>query len=1230
MLIPPELMGAHIGPTRSHTTGRVHSLAFRAVTALFGHLGVEWNVLTLDDRERAQLAEVIALHQRFRPLLHSGDTVRFDPVRNGQEPASQAYGVYSADRSEALVAHVQLTTGMSLLPPPLRLPGLVPDRRYVRRARPVARGDVGMAAERHRAHRRPVGGARRAAAAPAPRERHPPPPHRCLTRTAARRMAGVSDRISAADVAKVAQLARLDVTAEEIERMTVQLDGMLEHFADIDALDLAAVDPMTQPYPLVNVLRPDVVRPASTATKCSPPRPPPRTAASVCRRSSGSTLMGIATDIAAARSRRAPPRPPISSSSISPRIAEREPEIHAFNLVMADEARAARRRRSTRTVAAGNDPGPLAGVTVALKDNMCTRGVPTTCSSKILEGWKPPYDATVVRHAAAPPAPSPSARPTSTSSPWAPAPRTPPSAPPGTRTTLSRVPGGSSGGSAAAVAAGFSHVALGSDTGGSIRQPAALCGVVGVKPTYGYVSRYGLVAFASSLDQIGPFTSTVADAALVLDVIGGHDPLDSTSIPQQHPSLTDGDRAGRGRPARRAHHRPARGRRPRCAGAARSRLRRARRPRAPPSSTSQVPAFTFGLTAYYLIAPAEASSNLARYDGVRYGLRVEAADTNAMYGATRAAGFGDEVKRRIMLGTYALSAGYYDAYYGKALKVRRLIHDDFERAYQQADVLLTPTSPTVAFQFGAKGDNPFAMYLCDTYTIPTNLAGHPGMSVPFGTGAARPAGGCAGARRHPAGADHVPRRRSTGTRSAGEVSEYDGLPGDWELVVGLEVHVELATDDQAVLAPAPTASATSRTPTSTRSRSACPARCRCSTSRRSSWPCASALALNCTIQPCTFHRKNYFYPDMPKAYQISQYDQPLNVDGYLDLPDGMRVGIERAHMEEDAGKSTHVGGSGGRVHGATHSLIDLNRAGVPLVEIVSRPDIRSAEEARQYVNELRSILVAIGASDAKMEEGCMRVDANVSVHKPGTPLGTRCEIKNVNSVRSRRPRHRVRGPSPDRPARERRHGPPGDPSLGRERRPHAHAAQQGRRRRLPLLPRARPRAAGAVGEWIHRVHASLPLLPAQRRAHLADRHRAGRRQRGGHERGRARPGRLRARGRRTSAATSARALVYVKEAFADQGTDPAVPAARSRGAHHAWRSSGKVTATQAKAVLAETASPTAAATRRPSPRPRASRRSTPAPLEAAGRPGHRRPTPMRGRSSAPATARRWVPSSAWS
>ncbi len=414
------------------------------------------------------------------------------------------------------------------------------------------------------------------------------------------------------------------------------------------------------------------------------------------------------------------------------RIAAREPEIHAFNLVLADEARATAAEIDA-AVAAGRDPGPLAGVPVALKDNLCTRGIPTTCSSKILDGWRPPYTATAVERLVA--AGAVAVGKTNLDE-FAMGSSTENSAFGPTRNphNIERVPGGSSGGSAASVAAGFSSIGIGSDTGGSIRQPAALCGVVGVKPTYGLVSRYGLIAFASSLDQIGPFTNTVADAALVCEVVGGHDPRDSTSIPQPFPAVSAALQDGvSGLRIGRITDLPD--------GAdpdVMARLDAAFEALADAGATIvdvQVPAFTYGLTSYYLVAPAEASSNLARYDGVRYGLRVDAVDTAHMNAATREAGFGAEVKRRIMLGTYALSAGYYDAYYGKALKIRRMIADDFATAYRSCDVMLTPASPTVAFRFGSKVDSPLAMYLCDVYTIPSNLAGHPAMSVPFGTGA---------------------------------------------------------------------------------------------------------------------------------------------------------------------------------------------------------------------------------------------------------------------------------------------------------------------------------------------------------------------------------------------------------------------------------------------------------------------------------------------------------------
>ncbi|MBW3547148.1 MAG: Asp-tRNA(Asn)/Glu-tRNA(Gln) amidotransferase subunit GatA [Actinobacteria bacterium] len=413
-------------------------------------------------------------------------------------------------------------------------------------------------------------------------------------------------------------------------------------------------------------------------------------------------------------------------------IRERDGEIHAFLTLMDEHARSAA-EGIDRRVAAGEDPGPLAGVPVALKDNLCTRGVPTTCSSRILEHWRPPYDATVVSRLVAAGA-VPIGK--TNLDEFAMGSSTENSAFGPTRNPhdTGRVPGGSSGGSAAAVAAGFAPLGLGSDTGGSIRQPAGLCGVVGVKPTYGMVSRYGLVAFASSLDQIGPLAPTVADAAALLEVIAGHDPLDSTSIPGPAPALrasldqgVDGLRVGvitellgEG-----------------IAPDVRARVEAAADALAAAGAKveeASVPAVGFGLSAYYLIAPAEASSNLARYDGVRYGLRVEAPTTGAMNVATRTAGFGPEVKRRIMMGSFVLSSGYYDAYYGKAQKVRTLIIRDFAAAYETFDLLVCPTTPTTAFPLGAKVSDPLAMYLSDVCTIPSNLSGDPAISVPFGRG----------------------------------------------------------------------------------------------------------------------------------------------------------------------------------------------------------------------------------------------------------------------------------------------------------------------------------------------------------------------------------------------------------------------------------------------------------------------------------------------------------------
>ena len=412
-------------------------------------------------------------------------------------------------------------------------------------------------------------------------------------------------------------------------------------------------------------------------------------------------------------------------------IAARDEEINAFLHLTEDRARV-QAAAVDKAVSAGDRVGPLAGVPIALKDNMCTRGAPTTCSSKILEGWLPPYDATIVGRLEA--AGAVIVGKTNLDE-FAMGSSTENSAFGPTRNPLdtSRVPGGSSGGSAAAVAANYVPLSLGSDTGGSIRQPAALCGVVGVKPTYGAVSRYGLIAFASSLDQIGPFARSVADAALCFDVISGHDERDSTSIPAAltptAPTLHDGvdglrvgiidELMGEGIDEDVRRRTLEAGDALASAGAT--------------VETVSVPATIYGLAAYYLIAPAEASSNLARYDGVRYGLRVDGSNVATMNTNSRSAGFGDEVKRRIMLGTYALSSGYYDAYYGKAQKVRSLIATEFAAAYQNFDLLLSPTSPSTAFELGAKSD-PMALYMCDVCTIPSNLSGHPAMSVPFGVG----------------------------------------------------------------------------------------------------------------------------------------------------------------------------------------------------------------------------------------------------------------------------------------------------------------------------------------------------------------------------------------------------------------------------------------------------------------------------------------------------------------
>ncbi len=428
------------------------------------------------------------------------------------------------------------------------------------------------------------------------------------------------------------------------------------------------------------------------------------------------------------------------------RIAAVDDAVHAFLHVAHDEALATAADVDARR-AAGEELHPLAGVPIAIKDVVVTKGLPTTAGSRILQGWVPPYDATLVERIKAARLPilgktnmdefamgssTEHSAYGNTHNPW----------------DLDRIPGGSGGGSAAAVAAYEAPLAIGTDTGGSIRQPAAVTGTVGTKPTYGGVSRYGLIAMASSLDQAGPVTRTVLDAALLHALIGGHDPRDSTSLPDPMPDVVGAARAGAtgdltGVRLGVVRELGGEGYQPGVRARFEESLELLEKAGAEIVEVG-CPSFESALAAYYLIMPSEASSNLAKFDGMRYGLRVEPAEgpvtAERVMSATRGAGFGDEVKRRVILGTYALSAGYYDAYYGSAQKVRTLVQRDFTAAFEQVDAIVSPTAPTTAFRLGEKLDDPMAMYLNDVATIPANLAGVPGISVPNGLDAGLPVG----------------------------------------------------------------------------------------------------------------------------------------------------------------------------------------------------------------------------------------------------------------------------------------------------------------------------------------------------------------------------------------------------------------------------------------------------------------------------------------------------------
>ncbi|MBI4698062.1 MAG: Asp-tRNA(Asn)/Glu-tRNA(Gln) amidotransferase subunit GatA [Nitrospirae bacterium] len=417
------------------------------------------------------------------------------------------------------------------------------------------------------------------------------------------------------------------------------------------------------------------------------------------------------------------------TNALFKRIDSVEPKIKAYVTIAREHALA--RATDAEGRIKNGDRGLLLGISLAVKDNMCTDGIRTTCSSKILENFIPPYESTVTQKLKdqgfiligktnldefAMGSSTENSAFGRTHNPW----------------DLETVPGGSSGGSAAAVASDMCIAALGSDTGGSIRQPASFCGVVGLKPTYGRVSRYGLVAFASSLDQIGPITKNVRDSAMLMNIISGHDPDDSTSAPIAVPDFTSGlGRDIKGMRIGIPSEYFIEGIDKEVEESVKQAIRKLEALGAVPVEIS-LPHTGYAVAAYYIIATSEASSNLARYDGVKYGARTEGNDLLDMYMKTRAKGFGAEIKRRIILGTYSLSSGYYDAYYKKAQQVRTLIKQDFENAFKKADVIVTPTSPTPAFRSGEKTDDPLHMYLADIFTISVNLAGVPGISIPCG------------------------------------------------------------------------------------------------------------------------------------------------------------------------------------------------------------------------------------------------------------------------------------------------------------------------------------------------------------------------------------------------------------------------------------------------------------------------------------------------------------------
>ena len=656
-----------------------------------------------------------------------------------------------------------------------------------------------------------------------------------------------------------------------------------------------------------------------------------------------------------------------------------------------------------KKIDAGELNGPLAGVPIAIKDNMCQEGVQTSCSSKILSNFVPTYTAeavvklkeagaVIVGHTNMDEFAMGSTTETSyfgeTRNPW----------------DTNRVPGGSSGGSAAAVAGEEVPCALGSDTGGSIRQPASFCGVTGIKPTYGRVSRYGLIAYGSSLDQIGPLAKNVEDCATILEIISQYDKKDSTSVNRDDNDFTSAlvdDVKGLKIGLPRDYF--TEGLEPEIKEAVYG-VAEALKAKGAIVEEFDLGMVEYAIPAYYIIASAEASSNLERFDGVKYGYRTpEYTDLHNMYKKSRSEGFGPEVKRRIMLGSFVLSSGYYDAYYVKALKAKALIKQAYDKAFEKYDIILGPVAPTTALKMGESLSDPIKMYLGDVYTVPVNLAGLPGISLPCGTDKdGMPIGvqmvGDAFDEKTIIRAAYAFEQTREYKRPA-QVSErglYE-MAKTYETVIGLEVHVELATKTKIFCGCSTAFGGAPNTHT-----------CPVCTGMPGSLPVlnkevvnkaiAVGLATNCTItQNCKFDRKNYFYPDNPQNYQISQLYYPICRDGKVEIEvDGVKkyVRIHEIHMEEDAGKLVHDPYT-------DSSLVDFNRSGVPLIEIVSEPDMRSAEDVIAYLEKLRETIQYLGASDCKLNEGSMRADVNLSIREVGSEeFGTRTETKNLNSFKA--------------------------------------------------------------------------------------------------------------------------------------------------------------------------------------------------------------------------------------